>query len=246
MALLGTAYAIINQYRLRDKKDLMKLALKPAAAILSLALAVGALGGCGAQTDDQQNTDTAVSTEFSTGVFTNYVNSEGMAGYVSSLEMGYGNTNTLFERNTLVLTDNADSDRGDIATAKPYIDTSTTKRYELTKDFYVGSKGIHRIAMFYGTWTNDDMEVTLETPEYWSYVDYEGDGYYSFNKDESCDFMVRTGEEGTAGDISLRFGGPVLQPFADSGNEPQTVTVNMEDYTFEYPAGDTSDDDPVE
>lgn len=229
----------------------MQRKTKAMAVLMSLVMAgsMTACGGQAASTVDagDSSSQTAVDPNtFQPGVYTNYVDCYGMAGYVSSLETGYGTENTLFERNTLVLTDNPESNRGDISTAVPYIDTTTTQRYELTKELYVGSRGIHRIAMYYGTYTVDGLDVTLETPEYWSYVDYEGDGYYSFNKTEVADFMVRTGETGNAGDISNKFNGPVLPPFADTSNQAQTVTVNMTDFTFEFPAGDTSDDVPAE
>lgn len=227
------------------KRTLKHLLTAAMASVLLLAMAsCGTPAGSGESSGTVGDTPTGDLT-FQPGVFSNYVDCYGMAGYVSSLETGYGTENTLFERNTLVLTDNPESDRNDIATAVPFLDTTTTKRYELTKELYVGSRGIHRIAMYYGTYTADGMNVTLSTPEYWSYVDYEGDGYYSFNKMEVCDFMVRTGEQGNSGDLSMKFNGPVLPPFADTSNAPQTVIVNMADYTFEFPAGDTSDDVPA-
>ena len=53
-----------------------------------------------------QNTEVVIP-----GVYTGYVYNYDMLGDVTTLEMGYGTEQTLFERNTLVLTDNPDSNR---------------------------------------------------------------------------------------------------------------------------------------
>ena len=217
------------------------------ALILSLAAAL-ALTGAACAPSAGQSGEPQPSGEVRTevvvpGVYTNRVENYDMLGDVTTLEMGYGTEQALFEYNTLVLTDNPDSNRGLVSGGQPYADTTTTRRYELTKEFFVGSRGIHRIAQFYGTYTIDGLTVTLNTPEYWSYLGYEGDGYASFNKPECAEFMIPTGEKAENGtDYSLKFSGAVM-PRHNGTNDPQTIVIDPNNFTFEYPTGNPEDDE---
>ena len=110
------------------------------ALILSLAAAL-ALTGAACAPSAGQSGEPQPSGEVRTevvvpGVYTNRVENYDMLGDVTTLEMGYGTEQTLFEYNTLVLTDNPDSNRGLVSGGQPYADT--TRRYELTKEFFVG------------------------------------------------------------------------------------------------------------
>lgn len=212
---------------------------------LCLALSFTACGRANNQADIGEDTEPAVvNTEVVVpGVYTNHVYNYDMLGEITTLEMGYGTEQTLFESNTLVLTNNPESNRDLVPGAPPFVDTTTNQRYELTKEFFVGSRGIHRIATFYGTYTIDGLNVTLNTPEYWSYLGYEGDGYSSFNKPECAEFMVPTGELAANGtDYSLKFSGAIM-PRHNGTNEPQTVTIDPNAFTFEYPTGNPEDDE---
>lgn len=222
---------------------------KRIAAFALTAALVMSFAGCGqagstdqdASEEDPSSSGTATEVVVP-GVYTNMVYNYDMMGDITTLEMGYGTEQTLFERNTLVLTNNADSNRDLVTGGQPYMDTSTNQRYELTKEFFVGSRGIHRIACFYGTYTIDGLNVTLNTPEYWSYLGYEGDGYSSFNKPECAEFMVPTGQTAANGtDYSLKFSGAVM-PRHDGTNDPQTVVIDPNEFTFEYPTGNPEDD----
>lgn len=222
-------------------------------ALTMAGITAFSLAGCGgkknAETTDEttQTADAGEEKQVNTevvipGVYTGYVYNYDMLGDVTTLEMGYGTEQTLFERNTLTLTDNPDSNRDLVQNAPPYVDTTTTKRYELTKEFFVGTRGIHRIASFYGTYTVDGLNVTLNTPEYWSYLGYEGDGYASFNKPECAEFMVPTGELAENGtDYSLKFSGAIM-PRHNGTNDPQTVIIDPNEFTFSYPVGNADDD----
>ena len=224
------------------RRDLLR---KAAALALSagLLLSLAACGPAGETGDEPEATPTAEATEVVIpGVYTNMVYNYDMLGDITTLEMGYGTEQTLFERNTLVLTNNADSNRDLVTGGQPYVDTTTNQRYELTKEFFVGSRGIHRIACFYGTYTVDGLNVTLNTPEYWSYLGYEGDGYASFNKPECAEFMVPTGELAENGtNYALKFNGAVM-PRHDGTCEPQDIIINPNDFTFVYPTGNPEDD----
>lgn len=45
-------------------------------------------------------------------------------------------------------------------------------RYELSKDLYNGEMGIHIEARFYGNYTFEDNHVTLQIPEYYTWIYY--------------------------------------------------------------------------
>jgi|GEM_PF-3085076 len=212
--------------------------------ILCMLLPLTACGSANTGSEASSGATTTENTEVVVpGVYTNFVYNYDMLGDITTLEMGYGTEQTLFERNTLVLTDISDSNRDLVSNAPPYIDTTTTQRYELTKEFFVGSRGIHRIASFYGTYTINGLNVTMNTPEYWSYLGYEGDGYSSFNKPECAEFMIPTGERAANGtDYSLKFSGAVM-PRHNGTNDPQTIIIDPNAFTFEYPTGNPADDE---
>lgn len=228
---------------------MMKQTTAPIARLLlPVVLICTLLTGCGKNpapaASDAGNTSTPATENTEVvvpGVYTNFVHNYDMLGDITTLEMGYGTEQTLFERNTLILTNNPDSNRDLVGNAIPF-EGGSTQRYELTKEFFVGSRGIHRIACFYGTYTIDGLNVTLSTPDYWSYLGYEGDGYASFNKPEAGEFMVPTGELAANGtDYSLKFSGAVM-PRHNGTNDPQTIVIDPNAFTFSYPVGNPDDD----
>ena len=166
------------------------------------------------------------------GHYSQHLDANDLMGTVTSLVMLYGDMDSLWEDNTLILYDNGDTSNrtGNI----PYPDGSS-QRYELVKEMYISSRGIHHWGAFYGSFTNDGNTITLDSPDWASYVLFYGDGYEHYNYTE----------EGGAVDPESpaigTFYGPIMDYHFNTGAQAQQVVVNRSDGTFEF-LMDTSDD----
>lgn len=166
------------------------------------------------------------------GHYSQHLDANDLMGTVTSLVMLYGDIDSLWEDNTLILYDNGDTSNrtGNL----PYADGST-QRYELVKEMYISSRGIHHWGAFYGSFTYEGDTITLHSPDWASYVLFYGDGYEHYNYTE----------EGGAVDPESpaigTFYGPIMDYHFNTGNQSQQVVLNRANGTFEF-LMDTSDD----
>lgn len=97
--------------------------------------------------------------EDATGLYTNELTGEQMRDRLVASWSAVTHLDTLRQFNTLVLTrQNTTITSGDT--------------YELTKDLYNGEMGIHIEARFYGSYTADGNSVTLQVPDYYTWIYY--------------------------------------------------------------------------
>ena len=147
---------------------------RPVAMLLVLLMMVGifvSMAGCSKQPTKLTKSNEIGHIEMTdvTGLYTNLMTGEQMRDRLVGSWSAVTHLDTLQQRNTLVLTQqNTTITSGD--------------RYELSKDLYNGEMGIHIEARFYGTYTFDDNHVTLQTPEYYTWIYYRngritGDSY---------------------------------------------------------------------
>lgn len=198
---------------------------------------VGNGGSSGNRTESevQTETQTAANDEENSSVLGHYsqhLDANDLMGTVTSLVMLYGDINTLWEDNTLILYDNGDTSNrtGNL----PYVDGSS-QRYELVKEMYISSRGIHHWGAFYGSFTNDGDVITLNSPDWASYVLFYGDGYEHYNYSEEGGVVdPDSPAKGT-------FYGPIMDYHFNTGSQAQQVRINKEDGSFEF-LQDTSDD----
>lgn len=94
-----------------------------------------------------------------TGIYTNTLTGEDMRNRLVASWSAVTHLETLIQNNSLVLT------------AKNSTIT-TGDRYELTKDLFNGEMGIHIEARFYGEYTYEGNNVTLKTPEFYTWIYY--------------------------------------------------------------------------
>ena len=166
------------------------------------------------------------------GHYHQHLDANDLMGTVTSLVMMYGDIDSLWEDNTLILYDNGDTSNrtGNL----PYVDGSS-QRYELVKEMYISSRGIHHWGAFYGSFTCDGDVITLNSPDWASYVLFYGDGYEHYNYTE---------EGGVVDPNSPALGtfyGPIMDYHFNTGTQAQQVQINKEDGSFEF-LMDTSDD----
>lgn len=132
-----------------------------AALLMGVCLVLG-VSGCG----QGNTTDTAAASQIAhqemedaTGLYTNELTGEDMRDRLVASWSAVTHLDTLHQYNRLVLTrQNTTITSGDT--------------YELTKDLYNGEMGIHIEARFYGSYTHDGNEVTLQEPDYYTWIYY--------------------------------------------------------------------------
>lgn len=166
------------------------------------------------------------------GHYSQHLDANDLMGTVTSLVMLYGDIDSLWEDNTLILYDNGDTSNrtGNL----PYVDGSS-QRYELVKEMFISSRGIHHWGAFYGSYTYEGDTITLNSPDYASYVLFYGDGYEHYNYTE---------EGGVVDPESPAIGtfyGPIMDYHFNTGSQAQQVVIDRENGTFEF-LMDTSDD----
>lgn len=112
------------------------------------------------------------------------------------------------------------------------------QRYELTKHFRDNQIGLYFWASFYGTYTFEGNQVTLNTPEKFSYCFDGGAGRPGASVvSSSAGWIDESNEENPAqdwikGDVINSFNGGILNYRHNSGHEPMVITVDTEYYTF--------------
>lgn len=134
-----------------------------------------------------------------------------------------GNDVSCFQVNSLVLTNNDFASRGSCQFAY-----EPGQRYEFTKDFRDTQRGIHYYFSFYGTYTVEGDQVTLSSPETFSYNLWTGDGgpiaepvdAGGFSADPNTDKYVDA------------FNTAIMNYRCAYGHEPMTVTIDQENFTF--------------
>jgi len=166
------------------------------------------------------------------GHYSQHLDANDLMGTVTSLVMLYGDIDSLWEDNTLILYDNGDTSNrtGNL----PYVDGSS-QRYELVKEMYISSRGIHHWGAFYGSYTSDGDTITLNSPDWASYVLFYGDGYEHYNYTETG------GAVDPDSPAIGTFYGPIMDYHFNTGSQAQQVVINREDGSFEF-LMDTSDD----
>lgn len=224
--------------RRKTKVLLLTIGLLTALSLSGCAnsrLATAMNGGTTGQrheTTVQADNDTSVDESSVLGHYSQHLDANDLMGTVTSLVMLYGDMDSLWEDNKLILYDNGDTSNrtGNL----PYVDGSS-QRYELVKEMYISSRGIHHWGAFYGSFTNDGDTITLKSPDWASYVLFYGDGYEHYNYTETGG--VVDPESPALG----TFYGPIMDYHFNTGTQSQQVVINKADGTFEF-LMDTSDD----
>jgi hypothetical protein len=132
-----------------------------------------------------------------------------------------------WEENRLILHANEDIDRGLTKGNMDYPDGhENIYRYVLIKEMFVANRGSVYYSAYYGTFTNDGTTVTLNTPDWGTYYTYQGDGLPGgWTKPEKGEIIS---------DGSVLNGFDEFYYNSNAGSDPQTVTVNLEDGTFDF------------
>ena len=132
------------------------------AMLLCLCLA---LGMCACRQSASADSTAAAATiahqelDDVTGLYTNEMTGDDMRDRLVASWSAVTHLDTLKQYNRLVLTrQNTTITSGDT--------------YELTKDLYNGEMGIHIEARFYGSYTFDGNDVTLQVPDYYTWIYY--------------------------------------------------------------------------
>lgn len=186
------------------------------AMMLSLA---GCAGGSQAASTAAASADDSIS-----GIYSNTLTGEDMRDRLVASWSAVTHLDTLTQENNLVLTE-ANS-------------TMDTDRYELTKDLYNGEMGIHIEARFYGEFTVDGNTVTLETPEYYTWI------YYRNGTVMGTPVVYQPVDESATGNDGASFFGDYLDYHGYHRIDEMNVTVDTANDTFTFDI--QSDDDSAE
>lgn len=196
------------------KKTAICLAL--GASVMSLA-ACGDSGSAGAQDTVQEEDSDSVS-----GIYTNTMTGEDMRDRLVASWSAVTHLDTLRQENRLVLTE-ANS-------------TMDSDRYELAKDLYNGEMGIHIEARFYGTFAEDGDSVTLDTPEYYTWI------YYRNGQVMGDSYIYQEVDPEAAGNDGASFFGDYLDYHGYHRTDEMNVTIDREAdvFTFDIATNDDS------
>lgn len=179
------------------------------------------LAGCGSS--QVQTSEATVQSDGVTGIYTNTITGEELRDRLVASWSAVTHLDTLVQNNVLVLTAENTTITGD--------------RYELSKELYNGEMGIHIEAHFYGEYVEEDGEVTLKTPEYYTWIYYRngrimGDAHVYEPVDPEA-----TGNDGAS------FFGDYLDYHGYHRIDEMKVIVDGENKTFRFDI--ETDDDAV-
>jgi len=171
------------------------------------------LGGCSGGGQAVSSNATADSSSIS-GIYSNTLTGEDMRDRLVASWSAVTHLDTLTQQNNLVLTE-ANS-------------TMDSDRYELTKDLYNGEMGIHIEARFYGEFTADGTAVTLETPEYYTWI------YYRNGRVMGDAVVYQPVDETATGNDGASFFGDYLDYHGYHRIDEMNVTVDTANDTFTF------------